>query len=96
MLQHQDSVHMFEQDACFVYAILSILVTMGYRRRPSRLQNKITSRPEDTLSPNTIHQRIVTARLFYDFCIFRGYRRDKTNPLPRGNPGYGGRFLNEG
>jgi integrase/recombinase XerD len=67
-----------------------------YRRRPTRLQNKITSRPEDTLSPNTIHQRIVTARLFYDFCIFRGYRRDKTNPLPRGNPGYGGTLPERG
>ncbi len=33
MLQHQDSVHMFEQDACFVYAILSILVTMERQRK---------------------------------------------------------------
>lgn len=39
------------------------------------------------LSRNTIHQRLVTARLFYDFCIAREYRRKPLNPLPRGNPG---------
>lgn len=41
------------------------------------------------LSLNTIQQRIVTARLFYDFCLTRGYRQHPLNPLPRGNPGYG-------
>src|SRR6266567_9348680 len=60
-----------------------------YHRAPARIRNKITSQPGEGLSPNPIHQRIVTARLFYDFCIYRGYRQDKTNPLPRGSLGYG-------
>jgi site-specific recombinase XerD len=60
-----------------------------YQRKPVRVKNKNTSRPEDGLSKNTIQQRIVTARLFYDFCIYRGYRQEKTNPIPRGNLRYG-------
>src|SRR6266487_2823439 len=60
-----------------------------YHRIPARPRNKVTSQPDEKLSPNTIQQRIVTARLFYDFCIYRGYRRDKTNPLPRGSARYG-------
>lgn len=60
-----------------------------HRRTPARPRNKHTSLPGEYLSPSAIQQRIVTARLFYDFCISRGYRQDKTNPLPRGNPGYG-------
>lgn len=42
------------------------------------------------LSDATIRQRLVTARLFYDFCILRNYRTDKINPVPRGNYGFGG------
>ena len=61
-----------------------------YQRTPAKPRNKLTSLPGEGLSPNTIQQRIVTARRFYDFCIYRGYRQDKTNPIPRGNPGYGG------
>lgn len=60
-----------------------------YRRAPAKPRNKLTSRPGEGLSPNTIQQRIVTARLFYDFCIYRGYRQNTINPIPRGNPGYG-------
>ena len=60
-----------------------------HRRIPAKPRNKVTSAPGEGLSPNTIQQRIVTARLFYDFCIYRGYRENKVNPLPRGNPGYG-------
>ncbi len=41
------------------------------------------------LSTATIQQRIVTARLFFDFCILRGFRTDPQNPVPRGSPGYG-------
>src|SRR5260370_984045 len=58
---------------------------------PAKPRNKITSSPGEGLSPNTIQQRIVTARLFYDFCIYRGYRQNKMHPIPRGNPGYGDR-----
>ncbi len=60
-----------------------------HQRTPAKPRNKSTSSPGEGLSPNTIQQRIVTARLFYDFCIFRGYRRNTINPVPRGNPGYG-------
>jgi len=62
-----------------------------HQRTPAKRRNKTTSSPGEGLSPNTIQQRIVTARLFYDFCIYRGYRQNKMNPLPRGNPGYGDR-----
>jgi site-specific recombinase XerD len=67
-----------------------------YQRKPARLKNKTTSSPEDGLSQNTIQQRIVTARLFYDFCIYRGYRQEKTNPIPRGNLGGGDTPLQRG
>lgn len=60
-----------------------------HQRTPAKPRNKTTSSPGEGLSPNTIQQRIVTARLFYDFCIYRGYRQNKMNPIPRGNPGYG-------
>jgi integrase/recombinase XerD len=60
-----------------------------YQRIPVKPRNKVTSLPGEGLSPNTIQQRIVTARLFYDFCIYRGYRQNKINPVPRGNPVYG-------
>lgn len=48
------------------------------------------------LSDNTIRQRIVTARLFYDFCIRRGWRADATNPVPRGQRGGSGRSPERG
>lgn len=67
-----------------------------YQRTPARPRNKVTSLPEEGLSPNTIQQRIVTARLFYDFCIYRGHRQNKINPIPRGNPGYGGTPVQRG
>src|SRR5713226_7395582 len=71
--------------------LLEMYIDNLYHRAPARIRNKVTSQPGENLSPNTIHQRIVTARLFYDFCIYRGYRQNKMNPLPRGNPGYGDR-----
>ncbi len=61
-----------------------------YQRIPAKPRNKVTSLPGEGLSQNTIQQRIVTARLFYDFCIYRGHRQNKINPVPRGNLGYGG------
>lgn len=67
-----------------------------YHRAPTRIRNKVTSLPGEKLSANTIHQRIVTARLFFDFCIYRGYRQDKTNPIPRGSLGYGNRLPQRG
>jgi len=36
------------------------------------------------LSDNTIHQRVVVARLFFDFCIHRRLRQDPFNPVPLG------------
>src|SRR5216684_678788 len=69
--------------------LLEMYIDNLYHRAPARIRNKVTSQPGENLSPNTIHQRIVTARLFYDFCIYRGYRQDKTNPILRGSLGYG-------
>jgi integrase/recombinase XerD len=50
---------------------------------------KITRITKTKLSPATIQQRIVTARLFFDFCIVRGQRSDQQNPVPRGSRGIG-------
>lgn len=50
---------------------------------------KITRIGGTKLSPATIQQRIVTARLFYEFCIVRGLRADTRNPVPRGSQGRG-------
>jgi site-specific recombinase XerD len=42
------------------------------------------------LSDNTIAQRIVACRLFYDFLIRKGLRTDPINPIARGNSGRDG------
>jgi len=42
------------------------------------------------LSDNTIAQRVVACRLFYDFLIHKGLRTDPVNPIARGNDGRGG------
>jgi site-specific recombinase XerD len=59
-----------------------------FMRPPAGRRKDITSLKGRGLSPNTIQQRLVTARLFYDFCIAREYRKNQLNPLPRGNPGF--------
>jgi len=43
------------------------------------------------LSDNTIAQRIVVCRLFYDFLIRKGLRFDPINPIERGSDGRDGR-----
>jgi site-specific recombinase XerD len=60
-------------------------------RQPRTAGNKakITRITKTKLSPATIQQRIVTARLFFDFCILRGLRKDKQNPVLRGRRGCG-------
>jgi integrase/recombinase XerD len=40
---------------------------------------------ERRLSDATIQQRLVTARLFFDFCLQRSLRRNPVNPVPRGS-----------
>jgi integrase/recombinase XerD len=42
------------------------------------------------LSDNTIAQRVVACRLFYDFLIRKSLRTDPINPIARGNPGQDG------
>ena len=37
------------------------------------------------LADATIQQRLVTVRLFYDFCLHRRLRRNPVNPVPRGH-----------
>jgi integrase/recombinase XerD len=46
--------------------------------------------PGRRLADATIHQRLVTVRLFYDFCIQRQLRRNPRNPVPRGSLGHHG------
>jgi len=58
-------------------------------RTPGNKAN-ITRITGTKLSPATIQQRIVTARLFFDFCIVRGFRADTQNPVPHGSRRYGG------
>src|SRR5438477_1878568 len=41
--------------------LLETYIDNLYHRGPARIRNKITSQPGEHLSPNTIHQRIVTA-----------------------------------
>ena len=60
-----------------------------YYRTPARPRYNIIPLSRNTLSLGTIQQRLVTARLFFDFCIYREYRQNKTNPVPRGSQGYG-------
>ena len=57
-------------------------------RTPGNRGN-ITRLTGPTLASATIQQRIVTARLFFDFCIVRGWRADGQNPVARGTRGYG-------
>src|SRR6266568_9017515 len=42
------------------------------------------------LSDNTIAQRVVACRLFYDFLLRKGLRSDPVNPITRGSHGQGG------
>jgi integrase/recombinase XerD len=43
------------------------------------------SAPDRHLSNATIQQRLVTTRLFFDFCLQRHLRQDPINPVPRGS-----------
>jgi len=53
-------------------------------------QVKIRSLTGRKLSDNTIVQRIVACRLFYDFLIRKNLRADPINPIARGNAGQDG------
>ncbi len=48
------------------------------------------------LSDNTIAQRIVACRLFYDFLLHKRLRADPINPITRGNDGRDGRHPTQG
>jgi len=52
-------------------------------------KTRITRLTGTMLAPATIQQRVVTVRLFFDFCIARGFRADPQHPVPRGRQGYG-------
>jgi integrase/recombinase XerD len=51
---------------------------------------KIRSLRGDKLSENTIAQRVVVCRLFYDFLIRKRLRSDPINPIERGSDGRNG------
>jgi len=48
------------------------------------------------LSDNTIAQRIVACRLFYDFLLHKRLRADPINPITRGSNGRDGRHPTQG
>jgi integrase/recombinase XerD len=75
-----------EADAFDIDTYIDVL----HNRAPRRRSGKVTPIAGRTLSDSTIRQRIVAARLFYDFCIRRGLRADTTNPVPRGHRGRDG------
>lgn len=52
------------------------------RMGPGDQDGSATHRP---LSNATIQQRLVTTRLFFDFCLQRHLRQDPINPVPRGS-----------
>jgi site-specific recombinase XerD len=52
------------------------------RGQPGDQDGSATPRP---LSNATIQQRLVTTRLFFDFCLQRHLRQDPVNPVPRGS-----------
>lgn len=56
-----------------------------HTRGPARPGSPLGPQSGRALSDATIQQRLVTARLFYDFCIHRRLRRDPVHPLPRGH-----------
>jgi len=73
-----------EADAGDFDRYLDLLSSRAPRRRG---RENIVYMSGRQLSDNTIRQRVVTARLFYDFCIRRGLRADMLNPVPRGHRG---------
>jgi len=52
---------------------------------------KVRSLTGHKLSDNTIAQRVVACRLFYDFLIRKNLRTDPINPIARGSDGQDGR-----
>jgi integrase/recombinase XerD len=53
-------------------------------------ETKIRHLSGHKLSDNTIAQRVVACRLFYDFLLHKGWRSDSMNPIHRGNDGRDG------
>jgi integrase/recombinase XerD len=69
-----------EADAADIDTYLDRLFARG----PARLGSTVVHLSGRGLADATIQQRLVTARLFFDFCIARQFRADPTNPVPRG------------
>lgn len=90
----EDLLHIFEQAHVELIeaqpADIDTYLDQLHQRPPPPRRVHILYTTGRGLSDATIRQRIVTARLFYDFCIVRNYRADKTNPVPRGHYGFGG------
>jgi len=59
-------------------------------------QTKIRHLTGRKLSDNTIVQRVVACRLFYDFLIRKGIRADPVNPIARGSDGRDGQRSTRG
>lgn len=59
-------------------------------------ETKIRSLSRRKLSDNTIAQRVVACRLFYDFLLRKSLRSDPMNPIVRGNDGRDGQHATRG
>jgi integrase/recombinase XerD len=90
----EDLIRVFKQEQVDLVeaqpADIDTYIDNLHHRPPPNGRERILYATGRGLSDATIRQRIVTARLFYDFCIFRKYRSDTINPVPRGNYGFGG------
>jgi integrase len=58
-----------------------------FTRGPARPGSTLVHLSGHGLADATIQQRLVTARLFFDFCLQRQWRTNPTNPVPRGHWG---------
>lgn len=55
-----------------------------HTRLPARVSRTNGADGDPRLADATIQQRLVTVRLFYDFCLQRGLRRNPLSPVVRG------------
>jgi integrase/recombinase XerD len=90
----QDGEHLLEADEADLDGYIAFLKRANPKKRGRggmiEDQTKIRSLTGLKLSDNTIAQRVVACRLFYDFLIRKRLRSDPINPIARGNAGRDG------
>lgn len=90
----QDSERLLEADEADLDGYIASLKRADPKKRGRggmiEDQTKIRYLTGRKLSDNTIAQRVVACRLFYDFLIRKSLRTDPINPIARGNTGRDG------